>query len=37
MNDIDILVTAALPPFLAQPLAADYRCHDYAAADGAGR
>jgi len=33
MNDIDILVTAALPPFLAQPLAADYRCHDYAAAD----
>ena len=32
MNDIDILVTAALPPFLAQPLAADYRCHDYAAA-----
>jgi len=32
MNDIDLLVTAALPPFLADPLHADYRCHDYAAA-----
>lgn len=32
MNDIDILVTAALPPFLKEPLEADYRCHDYAAA-----
>lgn len=32
MNDIDILVTAALPPFLHDPLEADYRCHDYAAA-----
>jgi len=30
MNDIDILVTAALPPFLKHPLEADYRCHDYA-------
>jgi lactate dehydrogenase-like 2-hydroxyacid dehydrogenase len=30
MKDVDILVTAPLPPFLAQPLAADYRCHDYA-------
>ena len=37
MNDIDILVTAALPPFLYQPLKADYRCHDYAqASDKAG-
>ena len=25
----DILVTAALPPFLDGPLKADYRCHDY--------
>ena len=33
MNDIDILVTAALPKFLRDPLEADYRCHDYAAAD----
>jgi hydroxypyruvate reductase len=32
MNDIDILVTAALPPFLKHPLEADYRCHDYASA-----
>jgi hydroxypyruvate reductase len=32
MNDIDILITAALPPFLREPLEADYRCHDYAAA-----
>ena len=29
MNDIDILVTAPLPPFLYDPLRADYRCHDY--------
>jgi lactate dehydrogenase-like 2-hydroxyacid dehydrogenase len=29
MNDVDLLITAPLPPFLAQPLAADYRCHDY--------
>ena len=32
MNDVDILVTAPLPPFLYEPLRADYRCHDYAAA-----
>jgi hydroxypyruvate reductase len=32
MNDVDLLITAPLPPFLAQPLAADYRCHDYAGA-----
>ena len=32
MKDVDILVTAPLPPFLAQPLAADYRCQDYAGA-----
>ena len=32
MNDIDILVTAPLPPFLYDPLKADYRCHDYAQA-----
>ena len=32
MNDVDILVTAPLPPFLYKPLRADYRCHDYAAA-----
>jgi len=25
----DIIVTASLPPFLAEPLKADYRCHDY--------
>ena len=25
----DILVTAPLPPFLYDPLKADYRCHDY--------
>jgi hydroxypyruvate reductase len=25
----DILVTAPLPPFLYEPLKADYRCHDY--------
>jgi len=27
--DLDILVTAPLPPFLYDPLKADYRCHDY--------
>ncbi len=32
MSDIDILVAAPLPPFLYEPLKADYRCHDYAAA-----
>jgi lactate dehydrogenase-like 2-hydroxyacid dehydrogenase len=32
MNDIDILVTAPLPPFLSEPLKTDYRCHDYAQA-----
>src|SRR5207245_3971443 len=25
----DIIVTAPLPPFLYDPLKADYRCHDY--------
>jgi lactate dehydrogenase-like 2-hydroxyacid dehydrogenase len=25
----DIIITAALPPFLYEPLKADYRCHDY--------
>jgi lactate dehydrogenase-like 2-hydroxyacid dehydrogenase len=29
MNDIDILITAPLPPFLDQPLHSTYRCHDY--------
>jgi len=33
MNDVDILVTASLPPFLYEPLRADYRCHDYAVAN----
>ena len=33
MPDVDILVTAALPPFLYDPLRADYRCHDYFLAD----
>jgi lactate dehydrogenase-like 2-hydroxyacid dehydrogenase len=28
----DIIVTAPLPPFLYDPLQADYRCHDYFAA-----
>lgn len=28
----DIIVTASLPPFLYEPLKADYRCHDYLAA-----
>lgn len=32
MPQPDILVTAALPPFLSEPLKADYRCHDYHAA-----
>jgi hydroxypyruvate reductase len=32
MNDVDILVTAPLPPFLYDPLKADYRTHDYAVA-----
>src|SRR5215468_3088582 len=25
----DIIITAPLPPFLYDPLKADYRCHDY--------
>jgi lactate dehydrogenase-like 2-hydroxyacid dehydrogenase len=29
MNDVDIIVTAPLPPFLYDPLKADYRTHDY--------
>ena len=33
MNDIDILITAALPPFLYDPLEAGYRCHDHAQAN----
>jgi len=32
MNDVDILVTAPLPPFLYDPLKTDYRTHDYHAA-----
>jgi lactate dehydrogenase-like 2-hydroxyacid dehydrogenase len=32
MAQPDILVTASLPPFLSEPLKADYRCHDYNAA-----
>jgi len=32
MAQADIIVTAALPPFLYEPLKADYRCHDYHAA-----
>ena len=32
MNDVDILVTAPLPPFLYDPLRTDYRTHDYHAA-----
>ena len=28
----DIIITAPLPPFLYDPLKADYRCHDYVAA-----
>src|SRR5258705_8628707 len=31
MPQPDIIVTASLPPFLYDPLKADYRCHDYAA------
>jgi hydroxypyruvate reductase len=27
--DIDLVITAPLPPFLYDPLRADYRCHDY--------
>jgi lactate dehydrogenase-like 2-hydroxyacid dehydrogenase len=29
MPDVDIIVTAPLPDFLAEPLKRDYRCHDY--------
>ncbi len=32
MADHHILITAPLPPFLYDPLQADYRCHDYNAA-----
>jgi lactate dehydrogenase-like 2-hydroxyacid dehydrogenase len=32
MKDVDILITAPLPPFLREPLEAGYRCHDYAGA-----
>jgi lactate dehydrogenase-like 2-hydroxyacid dehydrogenase len=32
MPSADILVTAPLPPFLYDPLKADFRCHDYAQA-----
>jgi hydroxypyruvate reductase len=32
MNNVDILVTAPLPPFLYDPMKADYRTHDYVAA-----
>src|SRR5436190_4620010 len=32
MPQPDIIVTAPLPPFLYDPLKADYRCHDYYAA-----
>ena len=33
----DIIVTAPLPPFLYDPLKADYRCHDHVqASDKAG-
>ncbi|MET0203081.1 MAG: 2-hydroxyacid dehydrogenase [Casimicrobiaceae bacterium] len=32
MPQPDVLVTAPLPPFLYDPLKADFRCHDYAAA-----
>jgi lactate dehydrogenase-like 2-hydroxyacid dehydrogenase len=28
-HDVDVLVTAPLPPFLYEPLKADYHCHDY--------
>ena len=33
MPNPDVIVTAPLPPFLYDPLRADYRCHDYAKAD----
>src|SRR5215831_9408334 len=33
MPNPDVIVTAPLPPFLYDPLRADYRCHDYAMAD----
>jgi hydroxypyruvate reductase len=29
MTAADVIVTAPLPPFLYDPLKADYRCHDY--------
>ena len=29
MSQPDIIITAPLPPFLYDPLKADYRCHDY--------
>src|SRR6266542_5991808 len=32
MPQPDIIITAPLPPFLYDPLKADYRCHDYYAA-----
>ena len=32
MSNVDILVTAPLPPFLYDPLKADYRTHDYSQA-----
>src|SRR5262245_57748294 len=32
MPSLDIIVTAPLPPFLYEPLKAEYRCHDYHAA-----
>jgi hydroxypyruvate reductase len=32
MSQPDILITAPLPPFLYDPLKADFRCHDYYAA-----
>lgn len=32
MPQPDIIITAPLPPFLYDPLKADYRCHDYHAA-----
>lgn len=28
-RNVDVLVTAPLPPFLYEPLKADYHCHDY--------
>jgi hydroxypyruvate reductase len=28
-HNVDVLVTAPLPPFLYEPLKADYHCHDY--------